>query len=70
MVSGVGRRMGVLNGRGGRRRGRDSFGVNVGHFIVTNVLILSREGWRRGSSQITLAFLVLFRPRYGLRVLR
>jgi len=36
------------------------FGINVGHPIVTNgdVVILCREGWRRGSSQITLERLV------------
>ena len=59
LVSGVGRRMGALDrveiveGEGavwGR--------VNVGHSIVANgdcgVVLLCREGWRRGSSQITL----------------
>jgi len=37
------------------------FGVNVGHPIATNwnLVILCREGWRRGSSQITLGFLVI-----------
>jgi len=36
VVSGVDRRMDVLDGDGGRRRERSSFGVNVGHPIVTN----------------------------------
>ena len=30
------RGMGVLDGDGDRRRGRDSFGVNLGRLIVTN----------------------------------
>jgi len=36
VVSGVGRGMGVLDGGGDRRKGRGSFGVNLGHPIVTN----------------------------------
>ena len=37
MVSGVGRRMGVLDWvEIVSKKGRDSFGVNVGHPIVTN----------------------------------
>jgi len=36
MVSGVGRGRGALDGDGDRRRGRSSFGVNVGHPIVTD----------------------------------
>ena len=36
VVSGVGRGMGVLDFGGDHRRGRDSFGVNVGHPIVTS----------------------------------
>jgi len=36
VVSWVGRRMGVLDAGGDRRRERSSFGVNVGHPIVTN----------------------------------
>ena len=36
MVSGVSRGMGVVDGGGDRRRGRDSFEVNLGHPIVTN----------------------------------
>ena len=50
---------------GDRKRRRGSFlgeGVNVGHPIVTNglcgVVILCRELWRRGSSQIILGFLL------------
>ena len=39
----------------------------MGHPIVTNetlcIVILCREGWRRGSSQITLGFLVIFKPQ-------
>jgi len=34
--SGVGRGIGVLDGDGDRRRGRDSFGGKCGHPIVTN----------------------------------
>ena len=41
-------------------------GINVGHPIVTNgVIILCRERWRRGSSQITLGFLVNGSFRHG-----
>jgi len=36
MVSGVGRGMGVLDGGSNRRRGKGSFGVNLGRPIVTN----------------------------------
>jgi len=36
VVSGVGRGMGVLAGGGYHRRERGSFGVNVGHPIVTS----------------------------------
>jgi len=35
VVSGVGREMGVLDAGGDRQRGRDSFGVYMGHPIVT-----------------------------------
>jgi len=35
VVSGVGRGMGVLDKGGDRRRGRGSFGVNLGRPIVT-----------------------------------
>jgi len=57
VVSGVGRGMGVLDRGGDRRRETGSFGVNVGqHPIVT-------DGWRRGSSQITLGFAAIVRVR-------
>jgi len=36
VVSRVGRGMGVSDGGGDRRRGRGSFGVNLGRPIVTN----------------------------------
>ena len=36
VVSGVSRGRGVLDESGDCRKGRDSFGVNVGHSIVTN----------------------------------
>jgi len=65
VMSGVGRGMGVFAGGGDRRMGRGSFESNVEHPIVTNgefpfsgVVILFREWWRRGSTQITLRFLV------------
>jgi len=48
MVRGVGQGMGVLDGGGDRRRGRGSFGVNVGRPIVTNRAFTTR------SSQTTL----------------
>ena len=48
MVSGVDRGMGVLDGGGDCRRGRSSFGVNLGRPIVTNGAFATR------SSQITL----------------
>jgi len=60
VVSGVGRGMGVLNGVEIVEGEGAVLGVNVGHLIVTSgdcgVVILSREGWRRGCSQITLGF--------------
>jgi len=40
MVSGVDRRMGVLDGAGYRRRGKGSFGVNLGRPIVNNGTLL------------------------------
>jgi len=69
VVNGVGRGMGVLDGveivdgiEGA------VLGVNVGHPVVTNtdfgLVILCREGWRRGSSQITLGFLVTLTALY------
>jgi len=36
VVSGVNRGIGVLDRGGDRRRKRGSFGVNVGHLIVTD----------------------------------
>jgi len=36
VMSGVGRGIGVLDGGGYHRRGRDSFGVKLGCPIVTN----------------------------------
>jgi len=36
VVSGVGLGMGVLDFGGDRRRGMDSFGVNLGRPVVTN----------------------------------
>ena len=36
MVIGVGREMGILDRGSYRRRGRGTFGVNLGHPIVTN----------------------------------
>ena len=36
MVSGVGQRMGVLDGGGDRRRASSSFWVRLGHPIVTS----------------------------------
>jgi len=52
-------RMGVLDGGGDRRRGRGSFGGKRGasrcnQWGFCGVVILCREGWRRGSFQITL----------------
>ena len=41
--------------------------VNVGHPIVTNgdFVVFCRAGWRRGSSQITLGFLVSLLAHYA-----
>ena len=47
-MSGVGLVVGVLDFGGDRRRGRGSFGVNLGRPIVTN------GAFARRSSQITL----------------
>jgi len=63
VVSGVGRGMGILDGDGDRRRERGSFGSKCGPSHcnqrgLCGVVILCREGWRRGSSQITSGFLV------------
>ena len=62
MASGVGRGMGVLD-RGERQEGGGSFGGKCGAFQcnqrgLCGVVILCHEGWRCGSSQITLGFLV------------
>jgi len=54
-VSEVGRGMSVLDGGGDRRRRREVLGVNVGHPVVTNGILCVRQ---RGSSQITLGFLL------------
>ena len=61
MVSEVGREIGVLDGVDIVEREETIFGDNVGHPIITNgdVVILCREGWRRGFSQITFGFLVV-----------
>jgi len=56
VVSGVGRGMDVLDGGEDLRRGMGSF---EGEWGLCGVVILCREGWRRGSSKFTLAFLVL-----------
>jgi len=62
VVSGVGRGMSVLDGwRTSKGSGMDSFVGKYGDPIVISrdfVAILCRKGWRRGSSQITLGFLV------------
>ena len=63
MISGVGRGTSVLHGVQIIEAEGAVLGVNVGHPIVTNgdyfgVVILCREGWRHGSSRITLGFLV------------
>jgi len=44
MVSGVGRGMGVLDGGENRQREGIVLGVNVGHPIVTNVILCVRGG--------------------------
>ena len=36
VVSGVGRRLGALDGGGDRRKGMGNFGVNLGRLIATN----------------------------------
>jgi len=45
-------------------------GINVGHPVVTNgtlwIVVLCRQGWRHGSSQITFVFLVLNLTEAGL----
>jgi len=64
VVSGVGRGMGVLDGWKSLK-GMDSFGGKCGtshcnQWRLCGVVILCRKMWRRGSSQITLGFLVFF----------
>jgi len=65
LVSGFGRGMGVLDGGGDRRRGRGSFGGKCGashrnyQWELCCVVIFCREGWRRGSSLVTMGFLVV-----------
>ena len=54
VVRGVGRRMGVLDGGGDRRRGRAVLRVNLGRPIVTNGAFATR------SSQITLRTCFLY----------
>jgi len=44
VVNGIGRGMGVLDGRGDRRRGSSNFGVNVGIPLYTMGTL-----WRRYS---------------------
>jgi len=62
VVTGVGRGMGVLDWGGDRRRRRGSFegkrGASHCNKRGTCVVILCREGWRRGSFQTTLEFLI------------
>ena len=57
VVSGVGRGRGVLYGVVIVKGEEAVLGVNVGHPI--RGVILCREGWRRGFSQITLGLLVI-----------
>ena len=59
VVSGAGREMGVLDRGRDRQRGRGSFGGKreTSHFSqwgLCGEVILCREEWRRGSSQMTL----------------
>jgi len=63
VVSGVGRGMGILDMGGDRRRGRGIFGgkceaSHCNRCRLCCVVILCREGWRRGSSKITSGYLV------------
>jgi len=63
--SGIGRGVGVIEGVKIVEGKAAVLAVNVGHPIVANgvIVILRREGWRRGSSQITLGFIVYFHAR-------
>ena len=64
MVSRVGRGMGVLDGRGNRRRGKGSFVVNLGRPIVTNGAFATR------SSQITLStcYFIIISASLSIRI--
>ena len=63
VVSGVSRGIGVLDGSGDRRRGRGSFGGKYGASHCNQWEYLCK-GRRRGSSQITLGFLVFHNLQY------
>ena len=59
----VGRKMGALDWSGVRQRGRGNFGgkcraSHCNQLGLCDVVILCREGWRRGSSRISLGFIV------------
>ena len=58
VVSWIGRGIGVIDGMEVVEVKRQILGATVGHPIeptgLCGVVILCREGWRRGSSQITL----------------
>jgi len=54
LMSGVSRGMGVLDGGSDRRRGRASFGVNLGHPIVINGTLLHSCVRATCSSQMSL----------------
>ena len=54
VVSGVGRGIDVLDGDGYRRKGRGSFGANVGRPVVTIGTLLHSCARATRSSQITL----------------
>jgi len=59
VVSGVSRRMGVLDGGGDRRQGRGRFGSKCGVSCCNQWHSYSLPwGWRCSSSQTTLGFLV------------
>ena len=44
LVSGIGRKMGGLDGGGDRQRSRGSFGANVGHPFVTSGILCVKAG--------------------------
>jgi len=65
VVSGVGWGMGVFDGGWRLWKGKGSFGGKCGtshcnYWGLCGIVILCREGWQRGSFQITLGFLVQF----------